>query len=98
MLILSCHLRLGLPSGLFPSGFPTKTLHTPLLSPIRTACPSHLLIRISTSDWQIIIERISRFLEYIAVSLREYFPKFRRIFILSSSQYSYHLQDYPEEE
>ena len=27
-LILSTHLRLGLPSGLFPSGFPTKTLHT----------------------------------------------------------------------
>ena len=23
------HLRLGLPSGLFPSGFPTKTLYTP---------------------------------------------------------------------
>ena len=29
ILILSTHLRLGLPSGLFPSGFPTKTLHTP---------------------------------------------------------------------
>ena len=32
-LILSSHLRLGLPSGLFPLGSPTKTLHTPLLSP-----------------------------------------------------------------
>ena len=29
VLILSTHLRLGLPSGLFPSGFPTKTLYTP---------------------------------------------------------------------
>ena len=28
VLILSTHLRLGLPNGLFPSGFPTKTLYT----------------------------------------------------------------------
>ena len=29
ILILSTHLPLGLPSGLFPSGFPTKNLYTP---------------------------------------------------------------------
>ena len=33
-LILSSHLYQGLPSGLFPSGFPTKTKYTPLLSPM----------------------------------------------------------------
>ena len=32
ILMLSLHLRLGIPSGLFPSGFPTKILYSPLLS------------------------------------------------------------------
>jgi len=42
ILILFTHLHLGLPSGLFPSGFPTKTLYSPLLTHTRhMPSPSH---------------------------------------------------------
>ena len=44
VLILSTHLRLGLNSGLFPSGFPTKARYTPLSSPIRATCSTHLIL------------------------------------------------------
>jgi hypothetical protein len=36
ILILSTHLRLGLPSGIFPSGFPTNNLYAVLFTP--TTC------------------------------------------------------------
>jgi hypothetical protein len=42
--MLSSHLRLGLPSGLFLSGFPTNNLYTFLFSPIRTTYPAHLIL------------------------------------------------------
>jgi hypothetical protein len=38
--ILSSHLRLDLPSGLFPSGFPIEIFYKFLFSPIHTTCPS----------------------------------------------------------
>ena len=42
--MLSSHLCLGPPRGLFSSGFPTKPSYAPLLSPIRVTCPTHLIL------------------------------------------------------
>ena len=37
-------LCLGIPSGFFPSGFPTKTLFTPLFSPLHATCFTLLIL------------------------------------------------------
>ena len=39
IITLSFHLRLGIPSGLFPSGFPTKILYTPIPCPYALLAP-----------------------------------------------------------
>ena len=44
ILIIYSYLSLGIPSDLFLSGFPTKTLYTPLPSLIRATYPAHLII------------------------------------------------------
>jgi hypothetical protein len=44
ILILSSHLRLCLSSGLYPLGVPTKSLYTPLPSPIQVTCSAHLIL------------------------------------------------------
>ena len=49
ILIVSFHLRPGVPSGLFPSGFPTKTLYAPFLSSIDATCFAHFILLISVS-------------------------------------------------
>jgi hypothetical protein len=43
-ILISSHLRLGLPNDLFPSGFPTNNLCTPLSSTVRATCPAHLIL------------------------------------------------------
>jgi hypothetical protein len=40
ILILSTHLRLGLPTGLLPSGFPTNNLYVFHFSFFRATCPA----------------------------------------------------------
>ena len=48
--ILKIHLNIvlpptpGSPKWFLPSGFPTKTLYTPIFSPIRATCPAHLIL------------------------------------------------------
>jgi len=47
ILTLSSYRRRCVPSGLLPSGFPTKTLYTPLMSHIHATSLAHLIL----PDW-----------------------------------------------
>jgi len=52
--MLSSHLRLGLPTGIFPSGFPTESLYACLICPMRTICLTHFILH--TALYLFIIE------------------------------------------
>jgi hypothetical protein len=81
VLILSSHFLLGLPSGLIPSGFPTKILYAPLLSPVCATCSAYLIklqeffkiLRIFTFDLLI----IHQFLYHLSSFLLYHFPDSR---------------------
>ena len=59
ILLLFSHLCQGLPSGVFPSGFPTKTLYTPLLYPMCATFPAHLII-LDFITWRILCEEYTQ--------------------------------------
>ena len=55
LLNIISHLWAVVPSGLFPSGFLTKILYTPLLSPIHATYPVHF-IRLDLITWTVLGE------------------------------------------
>jgi hypothetical protein len=44
ILIVSCHLRVGLPSSFFPSGFPTKPYINSSSAPMHAIFPAHFIL------------------------------------------------------
>ena len=76
ILILSSHLLPSLPSGLYPPGFPTKILCTPLAH--TAICPAHLIpleliTRIIFTNIIIIIIIISRNVNFCTVKFKLYY-------------------------
>ena len=73
ILILSSHLRLGLPNGLFLSGFATWPLCTPLPSPIRATCPAHLILLDCTTCTTLLLYLYSFYMNENWIFLTDFF-------------------------
>ena len=66
---MSSHLRLGLPSGLFSSGFPIKALHAPLLSPTCATCPTHHGMFLNGHNYQLLLSPLFILIPMLAYSI-----------------------------
>ena len=81
ILILFTHLRLGLPSGLFPSGFPIKTLYAPSPHPYAPhAQPISFFSILSPAQYWVRVQIIQLFVMQS--------PPFPRYLVPSRSKYS----------
>jgi len=94
ILILSFHLRLGLPSGLFLSGFPFKNPVYASPLPIRATFPAHLIL-LDFITWRVLGEQYRSLSStlysystpcYLLPSRKKYSPQHP---ILKESQYTF---------
>ena len=85
-LILFSHLRLVLPSGL-PSGFTTKTLYMPLLSPKHATC-TYTSFFLILSPKQYLVRRTHHSAPHYVVFSTPLLPRSSEAQIFSSSPYS----------